>query len=286
MSLSHHHQEFFSFGDAPSLGALSGTSQSRSGSCNASLWTCCQVEQHLARRAPSLPFGAKFLDSLCSFELSITFSREGKSLGPPLLPPRPRERSPEPPVPPRKAPHRQRGLRRDIPEATCALPLVGLSPQPPPRPSPCLGSRAKAGETDAFAGFVLCSAPCWLYTEGFPPFLNPSVARLEKLPISLPPTSSLLLCTAVPGITFPLQRAQSSRVEGEGLKAMPFVLFTVVFSDPWLFLCKTALGGEVGEGRSGVSVGLRPPPAPATFAFPLGEVFQLAVVSLKRVETI
>lgn len=64
---------------------------------------------------------------------------------------------------------------------------------------------------------------------------------------------------------------------------MPFVLFTVVFSDLWLFVCKTALGGE---GHSRVSAGPQPPPAPAALAFPLGAVFHLAVVTLKRMETI
>lgn len=62
-------------------------------------------------RTPSLPsssfwifcISSEFLDSLCSFGLSIALSTRGESLGPPLLFPL----GPKPLIPPRRAPHRQ-----------------------------------------------------------------------------------------------------------------------------------------------------------------------------------
>lgn len=58
---------------------------------------------------------------------------------------------------------------------------------------------------------------------------------------------------------------------------------TVVLSDLWLFLCKTALESE---GLSSVSCRPQPSPAPANLAFPLGEVFHLAAVIWKHREAI
>lgn len=76
LALSHHQPEFqpFSFGDAPSLAALLGTSQPRSSSSTCAA-RCTQLNPPSAFRfwTPSAVLG------------SITFSRGGKSLGPLLL---------------------------------------------------------------------------------------------------------------------------------------------------------------------------------------------------------